>query len=166
MCVVFAVLWIFCIVVCVWWTRKRKKERERSARSEDRTVNNQLESLRSNAPKDNRDKDIQYECKKLMGSLDRTCDGAEGEDEGEQELEEEEEEDEERELGMGEKCPPQKCSLAGLQDKGMMSKGGIICTMRSGPVKAPHRTAYSPKDNRCKNLNAAKLSEDIKDHYV
>lgn len=132
------------------------------ARSEDTTVNNQLEPLRSNASKDNRDKDIHYECKKLMGPSDRTCDGAEveGEREGEQE------DDEERGLGMGDKCPSQKCPITGKQDRGMMGKGGAICTTRSGPVKAPHRTAYSPKDNRCKNLNAAKLSEDIKDHYV
>lgn len=164
LCVVFSVLWIFCIVVCVWWTRKRKKERERATRSEETTVNNQLEPLRSNALKDNRDKDIQYECKKLMGPSDRTGDGAEGEEEGEQEGEQED--DEERAVGMAEKCPPQKCPIAGAQDRGMMGKGGVICTSRSGPVKAPHRTTYSPKDNRCKNLNAAKLSEDVKDHYV
>uniref|UniRef100_A0A3Q3KFA0 Delta-like protein n=1 Tax=Mastacembelus armatus TaxID=205130 RepID=A0A3Q3KFA0_9TELE len=163
LCVVFSILWIFCIVVCVWWTRKRKKERERMSRSEDTTVNNQLEPLRSNTPKDNRDKDIHYECKKLMGPSDRTCDGAEGEEEGERQGEQE---DEERALGMGDKCPPQKCSIAGAQDRGLMGNKGVICTARSGPVKAPHRTAYSPKDNRCKNLNAAKLSEDIKDHYV
>ena len=48
LCVVFSVLWIFCIVVCVWWTRKRKKERERVARAagafpeDGTTVNNQL----------------------------------------------------------------------------------------------------------------------------
>lgn len=161
LCVVFSVLWIFCIVVCVWWTRKRKKERERASRSEDTTVNNQLEPLRCSARKDNRDKDIQYECKKLMGPSDRTCN--EDEEEGEQE---EPEEDEERAVGMGEKCPPQKCSIAGAQDRGLMGKGGLICTSRSGPVKAPHRTVYSPKDNRCKNLNAAKLSEDVKDQYV
>ncbi|KAE8289443.1 Protein jagged-2 [Larimichthys crocea] len=159
LCVVFSLLWIFCIVVCVWWTRKRKKERER-ARSDETMVNNQLRDR--NVPnKDNRDKDIQYECKKLMGPSDRTCDGAEGEEEGQQA---EQEDDEERALG--EKCPPQKCSIAGPQDRGMMGKGGVICTTRSGPDKAPHRTANSPKDNRCKNLNAAKLSEDIKDHYV
>uniref|UniRef100_A0A665X7A8 Delta-like protein n=1 Tax=Echeneis naucrates TaxID=173247 RepID=A0A665X7A8_ECHNA len=148
-------LWIFCIVVCVWWTRKRKKERERVARSEDRRVNNKLEPLQSHALKDNRDKDIQYECKKLMGPSERTCDGAEGEEDGEQEAEQDEDE-----------CPPQKCSVVVAQDRGVMGKGGVICTSRSGPVKAPHRTAYSPKDNRCKNLNAAKLGEDIKDHYV
>ncbi|XP_053290983.1 protein jagged-2 isoform X1 [Pleuronectes platessa] len=162
LCVVFSLLWILCIVVCVWWNRKRKKERERAARS-DRPVNNKLETLPSYALKDNRDKDIQYECKKLMGPSDRTCDGAEGEEEGVHE-EEEQEEDEERALGLGDKCLSQKCSIA--QDRGTKGKGGVICTTHSAPVKAPHRTAYSPKDNRCKNLNAAKLSEDINDHYV
>lgn len=154
LCVVFSILWIFCIVICVWWTRKRKKERERAARSEETTVNNQLEPLRSNALKDNRDKDIQYECKKLMGPSDRACDGAEGDEEAEPEGPSEEDEDRD------------KCSAAGAPDRGAMGKGGVVCTTRSGPVKAPHRTTYSPKDNRCKNLNAAKLSDDIKEHYV
>uniref|UniRef100_A0A4W5PDP5 Delta-like protein n=1 Tax=Hucho hucho TaxID=62062 RepID=A0A4W5PDP5_9TELE len=161
LCVVFSVLWIFCIVVCVWWTRKRKKECERVSAVEDSTVNNLLEPLRVILPqhKDNLDKDIQYECKKLMSPPDRTCDGAEGE----------EEEDGEEELRRGgmelDKCSTQKCSLAGVQDR-VMGKGGLICTMRSTPVKTPHRTAYSPKDNRCKTLNAANFSEDVKDHYV
>ncbi|XP_055719305.1 protein jagged-2-like isoform X2 [Salvelinus fontinalis] len=162
LCVVFSVLWIFCIVVCVWWTRKRKKERERESAAEDSTVNNQLEPLRVSLPqhKDNRGKDIQHECKKLMSPPDRTCDGAEGD---------EEEDGEEEELRRGgmelDKFSTQKCSLAGVQDK-VMDKGGVICTTRSAPVKPPHRTAYSPKDNRCKNLNAANVSEDVKDHYV
>nr|XP_046164150.1 protein jagged-2-like isoform X2 [Oncorhynchus gorbuscha] len=162
LCVVFSVLWIFCIVVCVWWTRKRKKERERESAAEDSTVNNQLEPLRVSLPqhKDNRGKDIQHECKKLMNPPDRTCDGAEGD---------EEEDGEEEELRRGgmelDKFSTQKCSLGGVQDK-VMGKGGVICTTRSAPVKPPHRTAYSPKDNRCKNLNAANISEDVKDHYV
>uniref|UniRef100_A0A1A8FJA7 Delta-like protein n=1 Tax=Nothobranchius korthausae TaxID=1143690 RepID=A0A1A8FJA7_9TELE len=164
LCAVFSVLWIFCLVVCVWWTRKRKKERERAALSEETTVNNQLEPLRSNPTKNNCNKDIRYECKKLMGPADRMCDGADDEDEHDREGERED--DEERALGMGEKCPPQRCAIEEVQDNGWISKGGRICTTRSGPMKAPHRTAYSPKDNRCKNLNAAKLSEDIKDHYV
>ncbi|XP_038823433.1 protein jagged-2-like isoform X1 [Salvelinus namaycush] len=157
LCVVFSVLWIFCIVVCVWWTRKRKKERERESTVEDSTVNNLLEPLRVILPqhKDNLDKDIQYECKKLMSPPDRTCDGAEGE----------EEEDELRGGMELDKCSTQKCSLAGVQDR-VMGKEGVICTMRSAPVKTPHRTVYSPKDNRCKNLSAANFSEDVKDHYV
>ncbi|XP_032404173.1 protein jagged-2-like isoform X2 [Xiphophorus hellerii] len=157
--VVFSLLWVFCLVVCVWWTRKRKKERERAALSEDTTVNNQLEPLRSNTPKDNRDKDIQYECKKLIGPSDRTCDEPEEE---EQQLEE----DEEMVLGLGDKCLSHKCPIVGAQDRSTNIKAEVMCTTRSGPVKAPHRTAYSPKDNRCKNLNAAKFSEDITDLCV
>lgn len=151
LCVVFALLWIFCIVVCAWWTRKRKKERERASRSEETTVNNQLEPLRCRARKDNNsDKGAEYERKKLMGSCQRTCEEVEG---GEGEATEGEgAEDEE--------------SGAGAADK--TRAGGLICTWRSGPVKAPHRTAAhcSPKDNRCKNLNAAKLGDDVKDQYV
>ncbi|XP_075883760.1 protein jagged-2-like isoform X2 [Nelusetta ayraudi] len=153
LCVVFALLWIFCIVVCAWWTRKRKKERERASRSEDTTVNNQLGPVRGHARKDNNsDKGAEYERKKLMGPHQRTCDEAEG-GEGEP-LEGEGEEDEERAAGAGDKCSTRA--------------GGLICTWRSGPVKAPHRTAghCSPKDNRCKNLNAAKLGDDVKDQYV
>uniref|UniRef100_A0A674CY32 Delta-like protein n=1 Tax=Salmo trutta TaxID=8032 RepID=A0A674CY32_SALTR len=118
LCVVFSVLWIFCIMVCVWWTRKRKKEHERKSAVEDSTVNNLLEPLRVILPqhKDNLDKDIQYECKKLMSPPDRTCDGAEGE----------EEEDGEEELRRGgmelDKCSTQKCSLAGVQDRNSSKK--------------------------------------------
>lgn len=162
--VVFGLLWIVCIVVCVLWTRKRKKERERAAPSDDMTVNNQLEPLRGHAPKDNRHRDVQYECRKLVAAADRKCDGAEGVEEAEPG--EELEEDDERGMGLGEKCPPLKCSTARARDRGGARKGGLICTSHSGPVKAPHRTPYSPKDNRCKNLNAARLSEDVKDHYV
>ncbi|XP_017294603.1 protein jagged-2 isoform X1 [Kryptolebias marmoratus] len=157
LCVVFSVLWIFCIVVCVWWTRKRKKERERAALTDETTVNNQLEPLQSNNVTVNRGKDIPYECKKLMGLADRTCDGADGEEE--RDVEEEQEEDEEWALGVGDKPTPQRCSIVESQNRGSIFKG-------SGPVKVPHRTAYSPKDNRCKNLNTAKLRENIKDHYV
>ncbi|XP_068608268.1 protein jagged-2-like [Brachionichthys hirsutus] len=164
LCTVFGILWVFCIIVCIWWTCKRKKERERASQSEDRTVNNQLEPLRSNAQKDNRDKDIQHECKKLMGVSDRTCDEEAGEEEGHQEGEQEK--DEEWALGMGGKCPLQNWPIVEVLDKGTMGKGGLVCTSRSAAVKAPHRTARSPKDNRCKNLNAAKVTEDIKDHYV
>lgn len=160
--VVFSLLWFVCIIVCVLWTRKRKKERERAAPSDDMTVNNQLEPLRSHAPKDNRDRDLQFERRKLMAATDRKCDGgAEVELEGEPD-----EDDEDRRRGLGEKCPPLKCSMAGVQDRGGVGKGGLVCTSHSGPARAPHRTPYSPKDNRCKNLNAASLSEDVRDHYV
>lgn len=145
---VFSLLWVVCIAVCVLWTRKRKRERQRAARSEDMTVNNQLEPLRSHAPKDNRHRDAQYECRKLVAAADRRGDGAEGLEEAESD------EDEERRMGLR------------AQDGGGARKGGPVCTSHSGSVKAPHRTPHSPKDNRCKSLNAARLSEDVKDHYV
>lgn len=118
-------------------------------------MNNQLEPLQSNNDKINRDKDISYECKKLMGPADRVCDGADEEEgwggEGAQE------EDEEWALGMRNKHPTQRWSVEEAQNRGLMF---------SGSVKVPHRTEYSLKDNRCKNLNAAKLRDNIKDHCV
>lgn len=158
--VAFGLLWIICIVVCVLWTRKRKKDRERAVRAEDMTVNNQLEPLRGHAPKDNRDRDVRHERRKLMAAADRKRDSADGIEEAELEGgEEEEDDDKDQRMGL-------KGSVAGAQDRGGAGKAELICTSRSFRVKAPHRTAYSPKDNRCKNLNAARLSEDVKDHYV
>ncbi|XP_015230436.1 PREDICTED: protein jagged-2-like isoform X2 [Cyprinodon variegatus] len=147
--VVFSILWIFCLVVCVWWTRKRKKGRERARLSADATTNNQLEPLRSHAHKDNRDKDVQYKCKKEMGPSGRTRER--GDDE-EWQLKGLPEEDE---------LLPHKRPLVGAQDRSLNIKGEVIWTTCSIPVKAPHRTAYSPKDNRCKN--STRLSED---HHV
>uniref|UniRef100_A0A1A7Z8F9 Ral GTPase-activating protein subunit beta n=2 Tax=Iconisemion striatum TaxID=60296 RepID=A0A1A7Z8F9_9TELE len=47
LCVVFCLLCLFCIIVCVWWTRKRRKERERSTQAAtDGNVNNRWEPLR------------------------------------------------------------------------------------------------------------------------
>lgn len=144
-------------MVCVWWTRKRKKERERAALSEETTANNQAEPLQSNNSKANRDRDVPYECKKLMGPADRTCNEADEEEEGQ--AGEGEQEEEEWALGARDKRPPQRCSVAEAQNRGFIFNG-------SGPVKVPHRTPYSLKDNRCKHLNSAKLSENVNDHYV
>ncbi|XP_048830666.1 protein jagged-2-like isoform X2 [Brienomyrus brachyistius] len=155
LCVLFCVLWLFCIAICIWWTRKRRKERERrqpTAATEE-NVNNRWEPLKplsQQQPKDNRD--AQHECKKLMYSPDRTCDGAE-----------DEEEDDEREMGTMEvdKCPPKKCPKAAAQ-----TKKAVIYIGQSSPLRRPHRTAHSPKDNRYKHINDSKGIEDIKDHYV
>lgn len=164
LCVVFALLWIFCIVVCAWWTRKRKKERERALRSEETTVNNQLEPLRCRARKDNNShKGAEYERKKLMGSGERTCEGEAEEGEGG----EGGGEGEESAAGAGPDEELVAVATGGGVDKCSPRGGGLICTWRSGLVKAPHRTgAYSPKDNRCKNLNAAALAHELKDQYV
>uniref|UniRef100_A0A1A8UHQ2 Delta-like protein n=1 Tax=Nothobranchius furzeri TaxID=105023 RepID=A0A1A8UHQ2_NOTFU len=89
LCVVFCLLCLFCIIVCVWWTRKRRKERERSAQeATDGNVNNHWEPLRlvvgrqqqQQQLKDN-NREAEQERKKLMGSSCRTCDE---EEEGEE----------------------------------------------------------------------------------
>ncbi|CAB1343044.1 unnamed protein product, partial [Coregonus sp. 'balchen'] len=164
LCVVFCVLWLFCIIVCVWWTRKRRKERERRACGPvEESVNNQWEPLRpvggrqqqqQQQLKDN-NKEAQQERKKLMGSPYRMHDGGEDEEETEGEMEFEEE-DVEVEAGKGPIC---KYSKTGVQ-----SKGDVICTSRSLPLKAPNRT--TTKDNRWKNVNATLAGQDVKDHFV
>ncbi|XP_010880719.2 protein jagged-2b isoform X3 [Esox lucius] len=171
LCVVFCVLWLFCIIVCVWWTRKRRKERERRARGHiEQNVNNQWEPLRpiggqpQQQLKDN-NREAQQECKKLIGSPYRTCDGGE----------EEEEEEEEEEIG-GEMAFEEDDGVLGVEEgKGPIckysktavpSKGDVICTSRSSLFKAPHRTTYSPKDNRWKNVNATLAGQDAKDPFV
>ncbi|KAM7367654.1 hypothetical protein PAMP_013939 [Pampus punctatissimus] len=153
LCVVFCFLCLFCIIVCVWWTRKRRKERERNTRSADDNVNNQWEPLRLVVGRQHQqhqlkesNREAEQERKKLMGPSYRTCDdGEEEETEGELELEEE--------SGGAEagKQPVSKYSKTAVQ-----SSVGVICTMHSSssPLKPPHRTpGYSPKDNRWKNLN-------------
>ncbi|XP_053469828.1 protein jagged-2b isoform X1 [Ictalurus furcatus] len=165
LCVVFCALWVFCVIVCVWWTRKRRKERERRERAPvEESVNNQWEPLRPvtrQQYKDNRD--AEYERVKLMGNTERACKGSE-----EDQLEEEDGEEEELELceewcgTEGGKRPIQKYSKATVQ-----VNSELICTTRSSnaPLKAPHRTAHSHKDNRWKNTNSA-TGQDPKELYV
>ncbi|KAM6954021.1 protein jagged-2b [Aplochiton taeniatus] len=160
LCVAFCLLWLFCVIMCVWWTRKRRKARERRERTEE-SVNNQWEPLRPlrggpdppGAKENNRES--QQERKKLMGSPYRTCD-------------EEEEEEEEEEEGVGAEAGKQTpCKYSQTE---VASSGGVICTQHStgSPLKAPHRTAaaHSPKDNRWKNANAALSVRALKGRRV
>lgn len=153
LCAVFCLLCLFCIIVCVWWTRKRRKERERNARlAVDDNVNNQWEPLRvvvgqSQQLKES-NREAEQERRKLMGPACRTCEDGEEETETEGELELEEESCG-AEAG---KHPVCKYSKTAVQ-----SSGGVICTLHSSspPLKSPHRTpGYSPKDNRWKNVSA------------
>ncbi|KAK1795958.1 hypothetical protein P4O66_009059 [Electrophorus voltai] len=156
LCVLFSALWFFCVIVCVWWTRKRRKERERQERaSAEESVNNQWEPLRIVArPQHKNNRHAEYERAKLMGPAERARDAADGE--------EEEEEEEELELAEGGKRPVQKYSKATVR-----VSSERVCTMRSGvPLKAPHRTPTSPKDNRCKNINSAPAGQDPKELCV
>lgn len=152
LCVVFCALWVFCVIVCVWWTRKRRKERERRDRAPvEESVNNQWEPLRpvTRQHKDNRD--AEYERAKLMGgNSERACKGSD-EDQPEDEDEEELELCEELCGTEGDKRPVQKYSKATVH---VNSK--LICTTQcsSAPLKAPHRTAHSHRDNRWKNTNS------------
>uniref|UniRef100_A0A7N9AUA4 Delta-like protein n=1 Tax=Mastacembelus armatus TaxID=205130 RepID=A0A7N9AUA4_9TELE len=166
-CGVFCLLCLFCIIVCIWWTRKRRKERERGTRSAaDDNVNNQWEPLRLVVGRQQQqqlkesNREAEQERKKLMGPSYRTCDDDEEEEtEGELELEEE--------CGGAEagKQPVYKYSKTAVQ-----SSGAVICTLQSSssPLKAPHRTpGYSSKDNRWKNVSAVLTGQkDLRDHCV
>ncbi|KAJ8009230.1 hypothetical protein DPEC_G00086730 [Dallia pectoralis] len=159
LCVVFCMLLLFCIAVCVWWTRKRRKARKRRARGPvQQSVNNQWEPLRPiGIPQQqlkDKNRDSQQECKKLMGSQYRTC------HEEEETGEEMEFEEDEGDVGVEEgKVPVCKFSKTEVQSE-------VICTSRSSLFKAPHRTTYSPKDNRWKHVNATLTGQDAKDPFV
>ncbi|KAL0602705.1 Protein jagged-2 [Plecturocebus cupreus] len=45
LCGAFSMLWLACVVLCVWWTRKRRKERERSRLPREESTNNQWAPL-------------------------------------------------------------------------------------------------------------------------
>ncbi|KAK5852704.1 hypothetical protein PBY51_006552 [Eleginops maclovinus] len=169
LCAIFCSLCLFCIIVCVWWTRKRRKERERNTISAD-NVNNQWQPLRlvvgrqqqqSQQLKES-NRDAEQECKKLMGPSYRTC--GEGE---------EEEEETEGELDLEEECggaEAGKQQVYKYSKTALQSSGEVICTMHSSssPLKAPHRTPdYSPKDNRWKNVSAVLAGQkNLRDHCV
>lgn len=134
-------VWLICIIICVWWTRKRRKERERSRPPMEDTVNNQWEPLKPiRNPIDH--KDIQYECKNLMPPGGRTLVvGQEGEEEPDVD-----------------KYPTQRCTITFMPAKGDLKSS------QCSPAKQPHRTGK--RDNRCvKNVNAA-IHEGGKDLSV
>ncbi|KAG8449317.1 hypothetical protein GDO86_016099, partial [Hymenochirus boettgeri] len=140
LCTVFSIVWITCIIICVWWMRKRRKERER--RCQEENANNQWEPLnpiRNPIGAQYNNKDIQYECKNFLFHKKRTYDT--------------EEDDKEEEIGVelteGGKCPSQS------YPKTLTVKGDVDCS-DSSPVKKPHRTSHSKMDNRCvKNVNTS-----------
>ncbi|XP_053553240.1 protein jagged-2 isoform X1 [Bombina bombina] len=140
LCAVFSVIWVTCIIICVWWTRKRRKERERQRQEEN--ANNQREPLNPirnpiGAPYNNRD--IQYECKNVLFQQKRTSNAEE--EEKEEELEGEVME-EEKYLSLT--CP-----------KTFTNKGDVDYS-ESSPEKKPHRTSHHKMDNRCvKNVNTS-----------
>ncbi|XP_018086122.1 protein jagged-2 isoform X2 [Xenopus laevis] len=140
LCTVSSIVWITCIIICVWWMRKRRKERERRSQEEE-SANNQREPLNPiwnpiGAPY----KDIHYECKNFLSHQKRTYDSEE----------EEKEEEIGEEVTEVDKCPSQTCP------KTLTSKGDVDCS-ESSPVKQPHRTSHYKMDNRCvKNVNTSR----------
>uniref|UniRef100_A0A8C6T5Y0 Delta-like protein n=1 Tax=Neogobius melanostomus TaxID=47308 RepID=A0A8C6T5Y0_9GOBI len=135
LCAVFCLLCLFCIIVCVWWTRKRRKERERNARpAVDDSVNNQWEPLRVVVGQAHQfkesNREAEQERRKLMGPACRTC--AEGEEETETEGELElEEESCGAEAG---KLPVYKYSKTAVQSSGGSS---APCTALAHPSSHP-----------------------------
>nr|XP_033808556.1 protein jagged-2 isoform X1 [Geotrypetes seraphini] len=143
LCTVFSIVWLTCIIICIWWTRKRRKERERNRPPVDESTNNQREPLnpiKNPIDKPYSNKAVQYECKKFISQ--RTC-----------ETEEEQEEPEGEVVMEVDKC------LSRTHPKTFSTKG-VIDTSESTPVKRPHRTSHGKMDNRCvKNVNASKCIE-------
>ncbi|XP_019726321.1 protein jagged-2b isoform X2 [Hippocampus comes] len=167
-CILFGLLCFVC--VCVWWTRKRRKERERNACSPaNDTVNNHRKALllmpgcqqqqqQQQLLKES-NREAEQERERLMGPSYRTCDEREEQPEGKLELEEE---------LCGAKAG--KYPVYKYSKSAMHSSGEMICITYSSslPLKAPHRTpGYSPKDNRWKNVSAVMTGQkDVRDHCV
>ncbi|XP_043110980.1 protein jagged-2 isoform X1 [Puntigrus tetrazona] len=149
LCVLFVVLWISCVIVCVWWFRRRRKARQREDTQMEESINNQRGTLLSTRTPHKDNTDPLQENKNLLYPLDRVGDGAERE-------EEEEEGDEESDRGL----VLHKCSSLSY------TKGDAVYTIHTTSQNQPNRTHYSRKDNRCKNNVNESLSEHTKDHYV
>ncbi|XP_063296241.1 protein jagged-2 isoform X1 [Pelobates fuscus] len=136
LCAVFSIVWITCIIICVWWMRKRRKERER--RAQEVEANNQREPLNPirNFEVPNNNRDIQYECKSFLYSKRTSSEEEEKEDELEGEV-------------LEDKYTSQSCS------KTFTMKGDVDYS-KCSPVKKPHRTSHDKVDNRCvKNVNTS-----------
>ncbi|XP_017584653.1 PREDICTED: protein jagged-2-like [Corvus brachyrhynchos] len=144
LCAVFSIVWLTCIIICVWWTRKRRKERERSRPPREEGANNQwapLNPIRNPIDRSYSNKDIRYECKNFISPQKRTCDAVEEYVEYEEEEDEEEERDEEMDKFLSHKLA-----------KPLPTK--VSDTSESSPVKKSHQ--IGKMDNRSvKNVNAS-----------
>ncbi|NXR85456.1 JAG2 protein, partial [Hypocryptadius cinnamomeus] len=144
LCAVFSIVWLTCIIICVWWTRKRRKERERSRPSREEGANNQwapLNPIRNPIDRSYSNKDIRYECKNFISPQKRTCDAVEEYVEYEEEEDEEEERDEEMDKFLSHKLA-----------KPLPTK--VSDTSESSPVKKSRQ--IGKMDNRSvKNVNAS-----------
>lgn len=152
LCAVFSIVWLTCIVICVWWTRKRRKERERNCPHREEAANNQwapLNPIWNPIERHYSHKDIRYECKNFISPQKRTYDGVEDYTECEEEDEDDDEEEErEREVMEMDKFFSHKLS------KPLSTKA--VDSSEDSPIK---KSLQTPKmDNRCvKNVNTANL---------
>ncbi|KAL8168862.1 UNVERIFIED_CONTAM: Protein jagged-2 [Gekko kuhli] len=146
LCAVFSIVWLTCIIICVWWTRKRRKERERNHPSGEEAANNQwapLNPIWNPIDRPYGPKDIHYERKNFI-SQKRTYDGVEEY----MECEEEEEEEEEREVMEMDKFLSHKLS------KPLPAKA--VDSSENSPIKKSLQT--TKMDNRAvKNVNMVNL---------
>ncbi|XP_039217424.1 protein jagged-2 isoform X1 [Crotalus tigris] len=149
LCVVFSIVWITCIIICVWWTRKRRKERERNRPSREEATNNQwapLNPIWNPIDRPYSHKGIHYEQKNFISPQKRTYDGVEEYTEYE---EEEEEEEEEKEVMEMDKFLSQKLS------KPLTTKVAVD-SIENSPIKNTLQT--TKMDNRSvKNVNTKNL---------
>uniref|UniRef100_A0A8C2L8T5 Delta-like protein n=1 Tax=Cricetulus griseus TaxID=10029 RepID=A0A8C2L8T5_CRIGR len=155
LCSVFSVLWLVCVVICVWWTRKRRKERERSRLPRDESANNQwaplnpirnpIERPGSSGLGTGGHKDVLYQCKNFTPPPRRAGEalpgpaghGAVGEDEEDEELGREDGDSPEAEKFLSHKFTKDpSCSL------------GRPACWAPGP-KVDNRAVKSTKDVRC-----------------
>ncbi|KAL7992717.1 hypothetical protein Chor_016973 [Crotalus horridus] len=150
LCVVFSIVWITCIIICVWWTRKRRKERERNRPSREEATNNQwapLNPIWNPIDRPYSHKGIHYEQKNFISPQKRTYDGVE--EYTEYEEEEEEEEEEEKEVMEMDKFLSQKLS------KPLTTKVAVD-SIENSPIKNTLQT--TKMDNRSvKNVNTKNL---------
>ncbi|XP_062974199.1 protein jagged-2 [Elgaria multicarinata webbii] len=146
LCAVFSIVWLTCIIICVWWTRKRRKERERSRPSGEEAANNQwapLNPIRNPIDRPYSHKGIHYEPKNFISPQKRTYDGVE-----EYMEYEEEEEEEEREVMEMDKFLSHKLS------KPLSTKA--VDSLENSPIKKSLQT--TKMDNRSvKNVNTTNL---------
>ncbi|XP_028905575.1 protein jagged-2 [Ornithorhynchus anatinus] len=128
LCAVFSAVWLTCVVLCVWWTRKRRKERERGQLArEDGGASNQwapLNPIRNPIDRPFGSKDAPHECRNFLGPPRRARPGGGGDHGGRgyevgEDYDEEDEEDE------------------GSLDRSQESPGKKPCP--SGPPKVDNR---------------------------
>lgn len=153
LCGVFSMLCLVCVAICVWWTRKRRKERERSRLPREESANNQwapLNPIRNPIERlgggglGGGHKDVLYPCKNFTPPPRRVGEalpGPAGRGEGG-------EEEEEEEPGRGEGgCLEAEKFLSHKFTKDPSGSPGRPACWASGP-KVDNRAVRSVNDSR------------------